>query len=74
MRGLWEQGAPYAAAGLALYALTVALVLLITGWVMWGWLISAIAVWLVATVGYTAWKTQQRRRHWQQQQDRQVSE
>lgn len=75
MTGLWERWAPHVTAVMALYALTVCLVLLVSGWVEPWWLASAIVVWLVAMVGYTVWKVQERRqRQWQRQQDRQVSE
>lgn len=57
---LWGRWTPHVTAGMALYSLAVSVVLLISGWVTWGWLVSAVAVWLVAMVGYTVWKVQQR--------------
>lgn len=59
---LWGRWTPHVTAGMALYSLVVSVVLLISGWVAWGWLLSAVAVGLVAMVGYTVWKVQRRRR------------
>lgn len=75
MRYLWQRSTPYITLVMMLYALAVALVLLVTGWVAPWWLVSAGVVWSVAVVVYTAWKMHQRRhRQWQRRQDRQLSE
>jgi hypothetical protein len=62
VRGVWNRWAPHGTSVMALYALTVCLVLLVSGWVEPWWLVSALAVELVSVAGYTVWKVQQRQR------------